>query len=75
MPFRLREQLKTRLLASGWVDEVRLMCRKVITREQGDVTVDQIVEEVTPGARQAVPDTLKKFLLSQIQNILMDADD
>lgn len=51
------------------------MCRKVITREQGDVTVDQIVEEVTPGARQAVPDTLKKFLLSQIQNILMDADD
>lgn len=51
------------------------MCRKVITREQGAVTVDKIVDEVTPMARQAVPDTLKKFLLSQIRNILMDADE
>ena len=51
------------------------MCRKVIQREQGDVTVDQIVEEVTPQARQAVPDALKKYLLSQIQTILMDADE
>lgn len=73
--FRLREQLKTRLHSSGWVDEVRLMCRKVIAREQGDVSVDQLVSEVTPMARQAVPDTLKKFLLSQIQNILMEADE
>lgn len=70
--FRLREQLKMRLHSSGWVDEVRLMCRKVITKEQGDISVDQIVEEVTPMARKAVPDTLKKFLLSQIQNILME---
>lgn len=72
---RLREQLKTQLHSCGWVDEVRLMCRKVITREQGAVTVDKIVDEVTPMARQAVPDTLKKFLLSQIRTILMDADE
>lgn len=72
LSFRLREQLKARLHSSGWVDEVRLMCRNVITREQGEITVDEVVEEVTPMARKAVPDTLKKFLLSQIQNLLME---
>lgn len=60
-----------RLHESGWVDHVRTLSRKVIKEENGQVTVDRIVEKVTPAARKSIPDVIKKELLTKITNLLM----
>ena len=55
----------------GWRDQVRELCRKVI-KERGvnQVSVDDILEEVTPKGRALVPDTVKKELLLKLKTHL-----
>jgi len=50
---------------------VRELCRKVI-KERGvnQVSVDDILEEVTPKGRALVPDTVKKELLLKLKTHL-----
>lgn len=55
----------------GWVDEVRLLCREVVKEQKGKMNVDGVVAEVTPKARQLVPDAVKRELLQKIKTILM----
>lgn len=68
---RLRSLLQSRLTECGWSDQIRLLCKDIIEKEKGALTVDTIVERVTPEARAKVPDVLKKELLHEIRNILM----
>jgi enhancer of yellow 2 transcription factor len=39
-----------------------------------NVTVDELVEYVTPKAREAVPDALKNEIVSRIRTFLSDSD-
>lgn len=71
---RLKDLLRLRLNECGWGDEVRLLCREVIKSNHGNVNVDEIVEEVTPKARQLVPDSVKKELLQKIKTILIQQE-
>ncbi|KAK3917358.1 Transcription and mRNA export factor ENY2 [Frankliniella fusca] len=70
---KFKELLRRRLIECGWRDELRVLCRDTI-REKGvnNVTVDEIVEEVTPKGRALVPDTVKKELLQKIKTYLHD---
>lgn len=49
---RFKELLRRRLTECGWREEIRVLCRDTI-KERGvnNVTVDEIVEEVTPKGR------------------------
>ncbi|KAF8770730.1 Transcription and mRNA export factor ENY2 like protein [Argiope bruennichi] len=49
---RLKELLRTRLLESGWKEEMKAVCRDII-REKGveNVTIDTLVREMTPKGR------------------------
>lgn len=64
----LKDLLRTRLLESGWREEVRLACNKII-KENGleNSSIDSIVREVTPIGREKIPAAVKKELLQRIQ--------
>ncbi|GBM02303.1 Transcription and mRNA export factor ENY2 [Araneus ventricosus] len=68
---RLKELLRTRLLESGWKEEMKAVCRDII-REKGveNVTIDSLVKEMTPKGRELVPDSVKRELLQRIRSHL-----
>lgn len=70
---RLKELLRTRLIECGWKDQLKAYCKEII-REKGveNVSVDDLIAEVTPRGRATVPDIIKRELLHQIKNFLMD---
>lgn len=68
---KLKELLRVRLAECGWRDELKKICKDIV-RERGleHVTVDDLVKEITPQARQLVPDSVKKELLHRIRTFL-----
>ncbi|KAJ8930194.1 hypothetical protein NQ314_017034 [Rhamnusium bicolor] len=73
---RVTELVQTRLIESGWRDQVRLACRKAIL-ENGDKhipTVDELISQITPKARSMVPDAVKRELLHELELILINVD-
>ncbi|KAJ8913540.1 hypothetical protein NQ315_017091 [Exocentrus adspersus] len=73
---RVTELVQTRLIESGWRDQVKLACRKAIL-ENGDKhipTVDELIAQITPKARSMVPDAVKRELLHELELILTNID-
>jgi len=69
---RLKALLRDRLIECGWRDELKARCEAVV-RSHGahNLSVAELVEEITPVGRAKVPDTVKAELLSQIKAILL----
>lgn len=70
----LKDYLIQALHESGWTDKVRLMCRDEITKANGVITVDNLMEKVTPKARQNIPDDVKAELIIKIKQTLLQAE-
>merc|ERR1711865_624885 len=69
----LKELLKSELLQSGWRDELKTHCAEVIrTKGLDDISLEMLVEEITPHARETVPDNVKNKLLRRIRKFLSD---
>ena len=70
---RLKTLLKERLAESDWHDQLKDQCRQVI-REKGaeNITVDDLVTDITPRGRALVPDSVKKELLQKIKAFLAE---
>jgi len=68
---RLKEHLRCRLNECGWRETLKLHAKEVI-KEKGlsNLTVEDLVKEITPKGRQTVPDVVKKELLVKIQTFL-----
>lgn len=66
--------MRVRLVDSGWKDQVRLACRKLIEESNRLKTVDELIEVVTPTARGMVPDPVKRELLHELESILTNVD-
>lgn len=73
-PF-LKDNLLQLLKESGWVDMVRLICREEITKANGLISVDNLVERVTPKARQKIPDEIKAEMIIKIKQVLLKEAD
>ena len=60
--FRLRAMLREQLIKSGWRDSLKMECRRVV-QEQGldNISVDEIIKQVTPHARCKSFQYLLKF--------------
>lgn len=71
----LKDFLIQSLQESGWTDKVRLMCREEITKTNGVITVDNLVEKVTPKARNQIPDEIKAEMIVKIKQVLLKAED
>ncbi|XP_064466700.1 transcription and mRNA export factor ENY2-like [Ornithodoros turicata] len=70
---RLKELLRTRLIECGWKDQLKAHCKEVI-KEKGveNVTVDDLIAEITPKGRATVPDSIKRELLQEIRKFLAE---
>ncbi|GAA53113.1 chromatin assembly factor 1 subunit B [Clonorchis sinensis] len=68
---KLKDLLRTRLNECGWREELKNHCREVI-RNRGleNLTVDDLVTEITPVGRRMVPDAVKQELLDEIRTFL-----
>lgn len=70
----LKDFLIQSLIQSGWDDRVRLMCRNEITKNNGLISVDNLVDKVTPQARKEIPDELKREMIQKIRAVLLKAN-
>lgn len=73
---RVTELVQTRLIESGWTDQVKLACRKAIL-ENSDKripTVDELIAQITPKARSMVDDAVKRELLRELELILVNVN-
>lgn len=68
---RLKELLRTRLIECGWKEKLKAHCKETV-RQKGveNVTVDDLVTEITPKGRELVPDSVKRELLQKIKAFL-----
>lgn len=68
---RLKELLRNRLIECGWRDELKQYCKEIV-RQKGleNITVDDLVAEITPKGRALVPDQVKKELLQRIRSFV-----
>ncbi|KAF4030021.1 Transcription factor e(y)2 [Phytophthora infestans] len=65
---RLKELLRHKLVECGWRDEMKLHCKDVIRNKGIDqVTVEDLIEEITPKGRASVPKEVKDDLLEKIK--------
>jgi len=70
---RLIQLLRTRLLECGWRDKVVVLCKDVVKDVGVDnITLDNLITEVTPKARQMVDDSVKRELLQRIKTSLQN---
>ena len=68
---RLKELLRMRLNETGWHDDIRMHARDIVkAKGVENVTVDDLVTEITPKGRAAVPASVKKELVQKIRNFL-----
>jgi len=63
--------LRTKLVQCGWRDEMKNICREMIRQKGVDkVNVEELVEEITPKGRAAVPAPVKAELLQRVRRFL-----
>ncbi|KAF0698258.1 Aste57867_11115 [Aphanomyces stellatus] len=68
---KLKEILRQKLIECGWRDEMRVHCKDVIkTKGIDQITVEDLVEEITPKGRASVPDSIKADMLERIRLFL-----
>uniref|UniRef100_A0A5K3F2L6 Transcription and mRNA export factor ENY2 n=1 Tax=Mesocestoides corti TaxID=53468 RepID=A0A5K3F2L6_MESCO len=73
---RLKDLLRTRLLECGWRDELKSYCKDVIAKKGlENVTVNDLVTEITPVGRRLVPDSVKQELVDAIRSFLPKEND
>uniref|UniRef100_A0A0X3PCG1 Transcription and mRNA export factor ENY2 n=2 Tax=Schistocephalus solidus TaxID=70667 RepID=A0A0X3PCG1_SCHSO len=73
---RLKDLLKTRLFECGWRDELKTYCKEVIQKKGlENVTVDDLVTEITPVGRKMVPDAVKQELIDAIRAFLPEEEE
>lgn len=71
----LKDFLIQSLQECGWNDRVRMMCREEITKANGMISVDNLMEKVTPKARKEIPDELKQEMVAKIKQVLLRANE
>lgn len=71
----LKDFLVQSLQECGWDDKLRLMCREEIAKANGLISVDNLVQKVTPKGRKEIPDELKAEMIAKIKQVLLQANE
>ena len=68
---RLKALLRAKLEECGWRDELKAYCKEVIKNKGLEkITVEDLVQEITPRGRATVPSAIKAELLQRIRKFL-----
>jgi len=72
----IKHRLTERLIDMGWRDRVKDHCYSVIAPKRGrQVSIDQLIIEITPFARSIVPPLVKSALLESVREACGQARD
>eukprot|EP00290_Baffinella_frigidus_P004478 CAMPEP_0180184664 /NCGR_PEP_ID=MMETSP0986-20121125/41948_1 /TAXON_ID=697907 /ORGANISM="non described non described, Strain CCMP2293" /LENGTH=157 /DNA_ID=CAMNT_0022138371 /DNA_START=526 /DNA_END=1001 /DNA_ORIENTATION=+ len=72
---KLKELLRKKLIERGWRDELKDFCKEVIkSKGLEQISVEDLVAEITPRGRATIPDDIKAELLERIRKFLATAD-
>lgn len=72
---RLKEHLRQRLIECGWKEDLKALCKEVITKRGIEaISVDDLVHEISPKAKSSVPDSIRNELLGKIKQFLKDQE-
>lgn len=72
----LTEYLRSRLIESGWRDQLATMCREIIQKRGVDnVKLVHLISEVRTEARQKVPENLRTEMLGKIRKLAQETAD
>merc|ERR1712205_101318 len=64
---KLKELLRKKLIERGWRDELKEYCKEVIkSKGLEQISVEDLVSEITPRGRATIPDDIKADLLERI---------
>ncbi|CAF1396475.1 hypothetical protein I4U23_017434 [Adineta vaga] len=68
---RMKQLLRQRLMEYGWRDQMKAYCKDIV-KQKGleNITVDELVQEITPKGRALVPDSIKKEMLTVLRQYL-----
>ena len=68
---KIKTELRAQLIECGWRDEMRMLAQNAI-RQRGitKVTADELVEELKPRSKSAVPENVKSDLMNSITNFV-----
>ena len=68
---KLKELLRKKLIERGWRDELKEYCKEVIkSKGLEQISVEDLVSEITPRGRATIPDDIKADLLERIRKFL-----
>ena len=68
---KLKELLRERLIESGWRDELKIKCKEIIQNKGLEkITVQQLIQDITPYAQSTVPENIKSELLSHLREFI-----
>ncbi|KAL7645077.1 UNVERIFIED_CONTAM: hypothetical protein RMT77_003455 [Armadillidium vulgare] len=68
---KLKEMLRKRLTECGWRDQMKEYAKaRIHERGISQITVDELVNDITPRGRDLVPDIAKRELLAEIKEFL-----
>lgn len=71
---RIKQALRSKLVQSGWRDEIKSFVGELIeNRGVDNVTAEELIEEVTPYAREHVSEEVKNALLSMIREAMTNS--
>lgn len=71
----LTEILTSRLIECGWRDQVANMCRNLIQKHGVEhISLEEIIGEVRPKAKQLVPDQIKTEVLEIIRKMSQETE-
>ncbi|UJR16537.1 hypothetical protein I4U23_003437 [Adineta vaga] len=73
---QIKQWLRQRLIESGWRDQMQAYCKES-AKQKGleNLTVDELVQEITPKGRALVSDDIKKEMLARLQQYLSNHKD
>jgi enhancer of yellow 2 transcription factor len=68
----LKAMLEQMLTTSGWQNDLKTKCKEIVEDKGLErVTVDSLVEEITPYARSTVPHEVKQELLLRLKEFII----
>ncbi|XP_074120847.1 transcription and mRNA export factor ENY2-like [Sminthopsis crassicaudata] len=72
---RLQEWLRAQLLQCGWKDQLQAHCQDVIQKKGLEqVTVDNLIAELTLKGRELVPHSLMEELFQRVKTFFAQHD-
>jgi hypothetical protein len=78
----LKEHLRQRLVESGWKEKIKTICKETLSQRNAGIppliseqlTVDDLVQLISPRARSLVPEQVKAELLQKIRLYLKEME-